>query len=326
MRVAIVFDMEGVAHIGDLRETLPLYPEYWSSGRAKLTNDVAAAARGLLDEGVDEVSIVSHHGAGENPWPNLLDDRLPDGARSVDWETKELPEHVDAMLQVGCHARGGSPSFMSHTFLPGFRSRIGDELMSESHEWAFNGGVPVLGIVGSEALGRERGPSLANVPFLAVQSGEDRSSARPVFDQPDETEAAIRAFAASAVRDAAGMRPLAPRDIVLRASLHNAEDVADEMIEGGWTRVSATEFEHRGADWRELDDRLWEAVALSYRPLAWVFPTITWTETEASALDGAFLERVDELLSTWVRTPYPEWYGPEAPRVREGGPDPAAVD
>ena len=65
MRVAIVFDMEGVSHIDDFRETFPFYGQYWQNGRAKLTADVVAAARGLLDAGVQEIPVISHHNAGE---------------------------------------------------------------------------------------------------------------------------------------------------------------------------------------------------------------------------------------------------------------------
>ena len=208
MRVAVVVDMEGASHIGDFREVFPVYPEYWRSGRAKLTADVGAAAVGLLDGGATEVLVVDHHQAGEAEWPNLIEESLPDGTRLAGSDVMEsMPEHADAMLQVGCHARAGSPSFVSHTNL--LRLRVGGELVSESHLWAWTAGVPVLGIVGSEALGATLG-SLADVPFLAVQTGEGRSSARPVHDDPADTAAAIRAFAATAISGADGQRSRTP--------------------------------------------------------------------------------------------------------------------
>ena len=206
MRVAVVFDMEGTSHITDLREPFPIYREYWETGRAKLTDDIVAAARGLLAGGATEVWIYNHHGAGETDWPNVIVERLPDRTRMVeDWNKLEMRDHVDAMFQVGAHARGGNASFLSHTILPGLRLRLDGELMSESHWWAWTGNVPVLGIVGSAELGATRG-TLGDVPFLAVQRSRDRAHAEPVYDSAQDTASAIEDFAAAAMRDAASPR------------------------------------------------------------------------------------------------------------------------
>jgi len=326
VRVALVFDMEGAAHIQDPRDVLPMYPGYWDIGRRALMIDIAAAAQGLLDAGVDEVGVISHHGAGENPWPNVIETLLPEGARSVDWEMKDLAEQADAMIQVGCHAPGGSPSFLSHTFLPGFRMRMGDEVISESHEWAFAAGVPLLGIVGSEALQRERGASLADVPFLAVQTGEGHDVGRPVLGDAEQTAAAIRTFAAGSIDAAAAARPLKPTDVSLVASLHNARDVGNEVVAAGWTRLSETEFALEGATWAEVDDAVWEAVELAYRPYTWMFPEIDWTEENAMALDAELLERIDAVWSGWTQERHPAWFAPTAQDTLEGFPQAMATD
>ena len=187
MRVALVFDMEGTSHIGDMREPFPMYAEYWDTGRAKLTDDVVAAMNGLVRGGATEIWVVNHHGAGDEEWPNVIVERLPDRARiAEDWGKRAMRDHVDAMFQVGAHARGGSPSFLSHTLSPGMRLRHDGELLSESHWWAWTGSVPVLGIVGSVELGDERG-SLGDVPFLGVQRSGNRAMARPVLGSPAET-------------------------------------------------------------------------------------------------------------------------------------------
>ena len=212
MRVALVFDMEGVAHIGDVREPYPTYREYWETGRAKLADDVVAATNGLLAGGASEVFILNHHGAGETEWPNLILDRLPDRASLIeDWGKREMRERVDAMIQVGAHARGGLRSFEAHTICPGLRLRLGDELLSESHWWAWTGDVPVLGIVGSEELGADlRDGSLRDVPFLAVQRSRARDAAEPVFGSPAETATAIEDFAKEAARRATDRRVPTP--------------------------------------------------------------------------------------------------------------------
>ena len=137
---------------------------------------MVAATKGLLAGGASEVVILNHHGAGEMEWPNLLVDRLPDRASLIeDWGKREMRDQVDAMIQVGAHARAGRRSFLAHTICPGLRSASGDELLSESHWWAWTGDVPVLGIVGSTELGCGTGHGrLADVPFLAVQRSHDR--------------------------------------------------------------------------------------------------------------------------------------------------------
>ena len=180
MRVALVFDMEGTGHIGDSRETLPMYREYWDTGRAKLTDDVVAAAEGLLDGGASEVFLVNHHGAGDGDWPNVIPERLPDRVRMAEeFGKRAMRDHVDAMLQVGAHARGGSPSFMSHTLGPGLRLRLAGS-SSARVTGGRSPGPSAPRDRGSEALGAERG-SLGDVPFLAVQRSADRATAQPVF-------------------------------------------------------------------------------------------------------------------------------------------------
>ncbi len=318
MRVALVFDMEGTGHIGDSRETLPMYREYWDTGRAKLTDDVVAAAEGLLDGGASEVFLVNHHGAGDGDWPNVIPERLPDRVRMAEeFGKRAMRDHVDAMLQVGAHARGGSPSFMSHTLGPGLRLRLAGELLSESHWWAFTGAVPLLGIVGSEALGAERG-SLGDVPFLAVQRSADRATAQPVFATAGETAQGIRTFAASAARTAAQRRSRTPDGpIRLEASLPNAEVAASAMVEGGWTRTSATEFAIEAPAWRGLpetiDDAIYLANDCAYAPYEFWFANLDASSREAAlAFPAGRLARSDAMLKAWIADRTPEWFYPDA--------------
>jgi D-amino peptidase len=78
MRVVLSAEMESVAQITDVRD-LACRREYWDAGRRKLTEDVVAAATGLLEGGASEVILLDNHGSG-NPW-NVLMDQLPDGVR-----------------------------------------------------------------------------------------------------------------------------------------------------------------------------------------------------------------------------------------------------
>lgn len=300
MRVAIVFDMEGTSHIGDLREPFPFCSEYWRTGRQRLTNDVASAALGLLDGGATEVVVINHHGAGETEWPNLVNEGLPEGVRLVDWEMRGLRDKADGMFQVGCHARGGSQSFLSHTMLPGLRLRLGGELLSESRWWAWTGDVPVLGIVGSAALGSERG-SLSDVPFLAVQTSQDRRSARPIFANPEETASAIRAFAGSAIRDGGKQRSLAPHNVVLEASLQNSDDSAPTLEAAGWTRTSRTEFQIVAGEWRGVVEAVHAAIDAAWIPYTfWLDGLDPSSEESSLALSPDRLAVARELLESWA--------------------------
>ena len=311
MRVVIVFDMEGTSHIGDFHELYPMFPEYWDRGRRKLTNDVSAAARGLLAGGATEVVVMNHHGAGETEWPNAVAEDLPEGVQLVDWEELAMRDHVDAMFQVGAHARGGSPSFSSHTILPGLRLRVGDELLSESHWWAWTGDVPVLGIVGSAGLGATLG-SLSDVPFLAVQTGDGRASARPVYANPDQTAEAIHGFAKAAIGDGGGQRSRSPRDVVLEASLQNADDAAEAMTAAGWSRTSRTEFRIEAGAWREegepIDQAISAALEPAWQPYAHTFEGLDPTSRESGlAFPSDRRAQTEAFVTAWHGDRTVEW-------------------
>lgn len=322
MRVVIVFDMEGTSHIGDFHELYPIFPEYWAHGRRKLTADIAAAARGLLAGGATEVVAMNHHGAGDVEWPNAVPEELPDGVHLVEWDELAMRDEVDAMFHVGAHARGGSQTFHSHTILPGLRLRVGEELLSESHVWAWTGDVPVLGIVGSAGLQAGLG-SLSDIPFLAVQAGSDRGSARPVFASPDRTAEAIEAFALAAIKGAGGQRSRQPLDVVLEASLQNADDAAEAMVAGGWRRTGRTEFRVEAGSWRSegepIDHAISAAAEATWKPYAYAFDGIDpSTEASGLALPAARRAETEALLTAWTNDRTVEWITPESATRWEG--------
>lgn len=322
MRVVIVFDMEGTSHIGDFHEVYPIFPEYWDRGRQKLTNDISAAARGLLEGGATEVVVMNHHGAGDVEWPNAVSESLPEGVRLVDWGERTMRDQVDAMFQVGVHARGGDPSFHSHTILPGLRLRLGDELLSESHWYAWTGAVPVLGIVGSKALGAGLG-SLSDVPFLAVQTSDGRASAAPMFASPDETADTIRAFAEAAIKAGGRQRSRQPRDVVLDASVQNADEAAATMAAAGWTRTSRTEFRIDAETWRG-DDELIDNAILAAADAAWLPYTFSLEGLDPTSRETGLafpLDRrnaTDAWLAAWTNDRTVEWITPESATRCEG--------
>jgi D-aminopeptidase len=322
VRVVIVFDMEGTSHIGDFHELYPMFPEYWEHGRRKLTNDIAAAARGLLEGGATEAVVMNHHGAGDVEWPNAIPEELPQGVRPIDWDKLKMRDHVDAMFHVGAHARGGSQSFSSHTILPGLRLRVGDELLSESHWWAWTGDVPVLGIVGSKALGEGLG-SLSDVPFLAVQTSDSRTSGRPVFSSPGQTADAIQAFAKAAMQAAGRQRARGPRDFVLEASIQSGDAAAAALAEAGWSRTSPTEFEIAADAWRgdgePIDAAIDAALGPAWEPYAYSFEGLDPTSRETGlGFPAARRVETDAFLTSWTSDPTVEWITPESATRWEG--------
>lgn len=330
MRVAIIFDMEGTSHIGDIREPFPVYREYWHAGRQKLAADLAAAAEGLIDGGATRLFLINHHGGGQEEWPNALLDALPPGVELADgWGKRAMRERAGAMFQVGAHARGGSPSFLSHTILPGMRLRHEGELLSESHWWAWTGDVAVIGIVGSEALGadlRSDGGSLADVPFLAVQRSLDRATAQPLFASPSETAEAIRSFARSAIRSGRSRRSLTPKGPVrLEASIQNGVAAAPALAAAGWVQTSDTEFAIESTGWRDPDERidsaiydLSDAAMEVYR--SWVEGLDPTSEETATAFPNR--DRFDREFRAWAAEPTPEWFTPEIAAARWEGREP----
>jgi D-aminopeptidase len=177
MLVALSADMEGVSQLDEWRAIFAFEPEYWREGRAQMEAEVAAAARGLLTGGADEVVVLDNHVSG-NP-RNIRAESLPAGARLETWDMFELRERgVGALLQVGYHSRAGLDAFVPHTYAPELVLYVDGEPISESHGRAWAAGVPLLGICGNDVHGRTLG-SLDGVPYLVTQWTSSTVDARP---------------------------------------------------------------------------------------------------------------------------------------------------
>lgn len=309
MRVVLSADMEGIAQVEDVREIIAGCRAYWETGRERMNADVAAAAAGLLAGGATEVIVLDNHGSG-NPL-NLLQEALPEGARLETWNVFELAEHgVQAMLQVGYHARCGVDGFLSHSYIPRLRLRVDDELIGESHGRAWAAGVPLLGIVGN-ASHKETLGSLAGTPFLAVQESQGRDRVTPLYDA-EAGEAAIHEFAERVMRDAATVESVTPpSDVTFGASLPADAAQAEAMVQGGWTRTSDTEFEVELPHWHVVREPL--AAAMSAALMAFVpyFAGLDLSSAEsAGAQDPERLRALEEGFVRWAAEPEDEWLSP----------------
>ncbi|MFL5738402.1 MAG: M55 family metallopeptidase [Actinomycetota bacterium] len=244
MKIALWVDMEGASAITDHRECWPAFEEYWESGRPKLMSDVVAAARGLLEGGIDDVVVVNAHGVG---WPNLLADELPRGAQPAD--DRSWNEGIDAIFQVGFHARAGTPvGFVSHTMVPDLAIAVDGAPVTESHIWSWVAGVPLLGVVGDDALETQLDHSLEGTAFLAAKHSTGRTHTRPAHEDADEGAEAITSFARRCARDGTGpVATLPPRFTV---SLSLPPEAADRVDgENGMRRADPSTLTLEAEDW-----------------------------------------------------------------------------
>jgi D-amino peptidase len=303
MLVAVSVDMEGASQLRSVREIFGCFPEYWETGRPLLEADVSAACDGLLAGGASELVVLDNHGGNT---VNVSQESLPHGARLETWNVFELGDHgVDAMFQIGYHARGGVEGFLSHTYIPGLRLRVDDELISESHGRAWAAEVPLLGIVGNDMHERTLG-SLAGTPFLVVQKSVGRGEMRPVFGSPEEGFEAIRAFAEQSVGSPRSIT--APVGITFGASMPNAGEVAEMMADGGWTRVSELEFEVDLERWSDARKPLDAAMNASFAPFLPYWQTGFDSGEDAAGADQDRVAELRQIVEAWASASHPEWY------------------
>ena len=301
--VAVSVDMEGASQLGSVREIFGCMAPYWETGKPRLEADVAAACEGLLAGGATELVVLDNHGGNT---VNVSPEALPTGARLETWNVYDLREHgVDAMFQVGYHARGGVEGFLSHTYLPGLRLRAGGELISESHGRAWAAAVPLLGIVGND-LHRETLGSLAGTPYLVVQESLGRAAMRPVFGDPEEGLDAIRSFARDAVRDGGSVPE--PAGLTFEASLPNGGEVAEDLAAAGWMRAGEVEFAVELDSWRDSREPLAAAMSAAIAPFLPYWLSGFANAEEAAAADRKQVGRLELIFDAWAAQSQPEWY------------------
>ena len=181
MRVLVQADMEGAAQIDDFRECFPYFPEYWRTGRHKLTADVVAAVAGLFAGGATAVVVRNSHGLPD--WPNVLPEALPPRAEleAGGFGAGPARRTFDATFQVGRHARCGTrDGFLSHTGVYDFRVAVDGAPITESHGIA---AVPAAGSAWTGAVAVrlvERFTARKGVPARAPSSSRP-SAASPVM-------------------------------------------------------------------------------------------------------------------------------------------------
>ena len=302
MLVVLSADMEGVSQLRGAREIIAACPEYWESGKPRYEEEVAAACEGLLDGGATEVVVLDNHASG-NP-ANIAANALPPGARLETWNVWDLPEHgVDAMLQVGYHARGGVDGFLSHTYGLDLRLRCGDELISESHGRAWAAQTRLIGITGND-LHEETLGSLSDTPYLVVQRSAGHEAAEPAAGLN-----AIREFARTCAESAADVPPVhLPGATHLAASMPHGATVEAMMREGSWTRTGELEYEIALDSWQDAREPVGAAMLAAFSPVLHVWSNDLTSAERARAYDEVKRESLCAAIDTWAEASGPEWF------------------
>lgn len=294
--------MEGISQLRLPREILAACPEYWQTGKPRFEHEVAAACEGLLAGGATEVVVLDNHASG-NP-ENIAPESLPVGARLETWNLWDVPQRgVDAMLQVGYHARGGVDGFLSHTYVPGLRLRCGDEPISESHGRIWAARTRLIGIVGNDLHEQTLG-SLAGTPFLVVQRSAGHGSAEPIVELD-----AIRDFArvcAEHARDVPSVE--APVETALAASMPNGAGVEATMRDGGWTRTGEVEYEVALRTWDDAREPVGAAMLAAFSPFLHAWSNDLTSAGESAAYDPAKRESLAATIDAWAEGVEPEWF------------------
>ena len=302
MRVLLWTDMEGMSGITDHRQCWPVFEQYWQTGRRAFTDEITAAATGLLNGGASGVFVVNAHGLG---WPNILWDRLPANVGPADEDA--WAEGFDAAFHVGFHARAGTTgAFMSHTMVPGLKVSVDDALVTESHIWAWLSGLPLIGVAGEAGLAGQMDGILGDVPFLTVKESANRGEAVSVHAAPTDGLAAITEFARD---NAASPTPL---DFPDRFTLTVALDPAlADAAEGqhGLTRTSPDVLTLQAEDWpQQAQPALEAAMGAALQPLLAAQDDLDLsTEASMQQEDPAKLARLRQFFEDWAAAEEPAW-------------------
>jgi D-aminopeptidase len=302
MLVVLSTDMEGISQLSQAREIIAACPEYWETGRPRYQEEVVAACEGLLAGGATEIVVLDNHGSG-NP-ANIAAAALPAGARNETWNLWDVPKHgVDAMLQVGYHARGGVNGFLSHTYGLDLRLRYGDELISESHGRAWAAQTRLIGITGNDMHEQTLG-SLSGTPYLVVQRSVGHGAAEPVAG-PD----AVREFARTCAENAGEVPPVAvPGAARFAASMPNGSSVEATMREGGWARTGEVEYEIELDSWEDAREPVGAAMLAAMAPVLGAWSNDLTSPERASSYDQAKREELASAIDAWADASRPEWF------------------
>jgi len=213
MNVLLWSDMEGPSGIDD-REMFANAAMY-KTAMSYATQDVNAAIRGIREADAQAtVDIFDGHGMGDN----LLKEELESGCNLLGggWMTlfyemvksREVAKY-DAVLLLGQHAAEGTvDGFMSHTNTGDTALRVNEKDAGEAPQLAWLFGhfnVPVVLLVGDEAVVREANSLLPGIETVSVKKAITRDKAESI--PLEEAHKLICEVSCKAIRNLEAFKP-----------------------------------------------------------------------------------------------------------------------
>jgi D-amino peptidase len=206
--VLLVVDLEGVAGVDDVESLVAVAPGFPRAQRL-LTDEVAAAVRGLRAQGVERIRVSDSHRAGVRR-PSVIAEELP--GVEVRWEDDAydpaLFDGVDAVACLGMHAPAGTNGFAAHTVSVHCAFSAAGRAISETDmvlALAAERGIPALFVTGDDVLAAATaGPTFACTKHSLSPSA---ARSRPAAEAQAEIERAAGAPATPA--------PPLPGDLVI---------------------------------------------------------------------------------------------------------------
>ncbi len=310
MRVLLQTDMEGAAQITSVQQVVPLWPDFWESGRSLFTDDVVAAATGLLTGGASEVVVDDQHLGGIN---SIIAERLPERVYMADRTVlnRQLRDNAfDAIFQVGRHSRWGTnDGFIAHTQMPGVAFAIDNRPFTESHIVAWRAAVPLLGIAGDDTLSLQLDGALAGVPFLPVKRSCALDKTQPIRKDRSRSRMAIRDFAARCAREWRGQSAAAlPMRFTLTVHLEpeRARSLAAthglELVGRSVLKVDCENW------WRDAEPAIQAGTTAAGRPFFEMIAPLNLTSLDRLAqVDAKTLTHARHFFSAWLKRPENVW-------------------
>ncbi len=184
-RVYISADIEGMEGVVSSLQTSRGKSDY-NIARKRLVEDVNAAVRACLDSGVEEIVVCDAHADMENI---ILEDLHPEaklisGAMRSSLQMQMIEDNFDAFIVFG-HAGAGQTfgGVIDHTYNGGKIYNVRMNGITMNTEAILNAviagyyDVPLIAVVGDEALAKEVNDFIPETETIVVKKGLSRFSA-----------------------------------------------------------------------------------------------------------------------------------------------------
>ncbi len=181
MNIFLLTDVEGVAGVDSTDQMDRKSPAYENT-RKLLCKSINEAVSACFEANADNVYYLDGHGGGGNVIENLIDPRAQK-CSIEEWVRLLKSGSIDCQIDLGAHARAGTINgFLDHTIASKriFSIKINGIEMSElSLHAALCGkfGVPVVAVIGDEAVCRQAKEYIPNCFTCAVKNATERNMA-----------------------------------------------------------------------------------------------------------------------------------------------------